>query len=147
MKPRKISSTDRIIDANINRLREGLRVCEEITRFVLNSRLLTEDFKKIRHSINLLIKRMPAGIELIKKRDSLKDIGSRIYIKDEFRRSSCEDIFFANMQRVKESARVLEEFSKLKDVNLARGFKKIRYAIYETEKRIAGKIPALRDHR
>lgn len=90
---------------------------------------------------------MPPGIELIKKRNSLKDIGSRIYLKDEFLRSGCEDIFFANMQRVKESARVLEEFSKLRDVHLARGFKRIRYAIYETEKKAAGRIPALRAHR
>jgi len=44
------------------------------------------------------------------------------------------------MQRVKESARVLEEFSKLIDRKVSVGFKNIRYGIYEIEKKIAGKI-------
>ena len=41
----------RILDANSNRSREGLRVCEEVARFVLNSHPLTKDLKRLRHAI------------------------------------------------------------------------------------------------
>lgn len=147
MKPAKINSIDRIIDANINRAQEGLRVCEEITRFILNNRFLTEALKKIRHRITLLLERTPARINLIKERYSLKDVGLGIYIKDEFKRTGYQDIFFANMQRVKESIRVLEEFSKLKNIDLAARIKKLRYDIYEIEKKVAQKISGLHNHR
>lgn len=90
---------------------------------------------------------MPTRINLIKERYSLKDVGFGIYIKDEFKRTSYQDIFFANMQRVKESIRVLEEFSKLKNIDLATRIKKIRYDIYEIEKKVAQKISGLHNHR
>ncbi|MCX7680174.1 MAG: thiamine phosphate synthase, partial [Spirochaetes bacterium] len=39
------------IDANINRAMEGLRVCEDICRFVLHDEMLSRTAKKYRHSI------------------------------------------------------------------------------------------------
>lgn len=144
MKSPKTDKINRIIDANINRVKEGLRVCEEITRFILESRILTAEFKKTRHEIDSIIEKLPAKTELIKDRDSLKDVGLNIHLASEFKRNGYIDIFFANVQRIKESVRVLEEFSKLKDINLAVRFKKIRYTIYEIEKKAVGKFPALR---
>ncbi|MFH0791468.1 MAG: thiamine-phosphate pyrophosphorylase [Candidatus Omnitrophota bacterium] len=144
MKSPKTDKINRIIDANINRVKEGLRVCEEITRFILESRILTTEFKKTRHEIDSIIEKLPAKTELIKDRDSLKDVGLNIHLTSEFKRNGYIDIFFANVQRIKESVRVLEEFSKLKDINLSVRFKKIRYTIYEIEKKAVGKFPALR---
>lgn len=135
----KIKTINRIIDANINRAKEGLRVCEEIARFILNSRGITSEFKKIRHEIDAIIKQLLTAKDLLKSREALTDVGRDIYA-NELRRKDFQDIFFANMQRVKESIRVLEEFSKLKNINLAIKFKKIRYRIYEAEKRIAERI-------
>lgn len=136
--PQKIN---RIIDANINRTKEGLRVCEEIARFILESRSLTFKFKQIRHEIDTLIKKLPIE-DLLKERESNKDIGKNIFLK-ELERNSLQDIFSANLQRIKESLRVLEEFCKLKHRDLAKAFKKIRYDIYGLEKRASGKILAL----
>jgi len=133
------SKINRIIDANINRAKEGLRVCEEITRFILDSRKLTAEFKIIRHKIDGLAMKICGLADLLKERSSLKDVGQNIYI-NELKRKSVRDIFFANIQRVKESIRVLEEFSKLIDEKLAVNFKKTRYELYEIEKRIAKKI-------
>lgn len=141
-----IKIIDRVIDANINRAKEGLRVCEEITRFILDSRALTSEFKKIRHSLGSISKQLPSGAALIKERNSLRDIGKNIYV-NELKRKDYRDIFFANIQRLKESIRVLEEFSKLKNIRAAVGFKKIRYAIYGLEKKVAKKIAALRRSR
>ncbi len=135
----KTNNINRVIDANINRTKEGLRVCEEITRFILDNHSLTSEFKKIRHKIDVVFRRLPSYITLIKERKSLTDVGKDIYI-NELKRRNYQDIFFANIQRVKESIRVLEEFSKVINKNIAVEFKKIRYRIYEIEKKSAKKI-------
>ena len=137
----QLKTINRIFDANINRAKEGLRVCEEITRFALNSRTLTAEFKALRHRIDRVAGKLPAG-ELLKERKSLEDVGRNIY-SNELKRKSLADIFYANIQRVKEAIRVLEEFAKLKNKNIALRFKAIRYDIYEIEKKAAKRISSL----
>ncbi|MCM8799555.1 MAG: thiamine-phosphate pyrophosphorylase [Candidatus Omnitrophica bacterium] len=133
-----IESIYRIIDVNINRTQEGLRVCEEIARFVLNSLYFTKKIKGLRHNLKTLVKRLPFE-ELLKARDTLSDIG-KITFKSESKRKNWQEIFSANIQRVKESLRVLEEFSKLINSKISIRFKELRYRIYELEKRITPKI-------
>ena len=77
---------------------------------------------------------------LLEGRDSATDTGKSIYV-NELNRKDVRDIFFANIQRVKESLRVLEEFSKLFSIKTAVSFKEIRYQVYELEKKIAQLIP------
>lgn len=139
----KIKGILRIIDANANRAKEGLRVCEEVARFCLNSKELTSKLKYIRHSLdNDIDKLLGSKINLISARSSAKDVGKKIS-KFEFRRRDLKDIFLANIQRVKESIRVLEEFSKLKNKRIALDFKSARYALYELEKKITERITTL----
>lgn len=138
--------SNRIIDANLNRLKEGLRVCEEIVRFILNSHSLTVEFKRIRHKIDAISNGLPSKRLLVRERDSSNDIGKSIYI-NELKRKDYQDIFFANIQRAKESVRVLEEFSKLFNKNIAVDFKKIRYHIYEIEKKSARRISVIYNYR
>jgi len=133
-KIKNIAGVTRIIDANINRAREGLRVCEEITRFIIENSDLTTGFKSIRHAFKTASQKLLSVKELLESRDSYGDIGRDIYA-NELKRKDYRDIFFANIQRVKESIRVLEEFAKLKNKNTAVIFKKIRYRLYEIEKR------------
>lgn len=141
----KIKTINRIIDANINRAKEGLRVCEEITRFILNDRRLTGAFKTIRHGLDGISRSLcPCKSELTEARESGKDIGRDIYA-NELKRNNINDIFFANIQRAKESVRVLEEFAKLSDASLAKKIKMIRYSLYEIEKNAIRKIRALCD--
>ncbi len=135
----------RVIDANINRAKEGLRVCEEITRFILGDQRLTGEFKKVRHRIDSLVEGLGKNPQLISQRDSLKDVGLKVRNQAEFIRRDFADVFCANIQRVKESIRVLEEFSKLDDVKVALGLRNIRYDVYELEKKMAKKLPALRN--
>ncbi len=134
---------NRILDANLNRASEGLRVCEEITRFILENHAKTLYLKKIRHEIRSLAKALPARINLIKDRNAREDTGKNIYV-NELKRKNIRDIFLANIQRVKESIRVLEEFSKLTNIRIAIRFKKIRYNIYEIEKLIIQSIKTKR---
>ncbi|MCX5713637.1 MAG: thiamine-phosphate pyrophosphorylase [Candidatus Omnitrophica bacterium] len=129
-------AVDRILDANLNRAKEGLRVCEEIARFIIENRKLTAELKGLRHALRGLSKRLFSLKEQLGPRRSLKDVGFSIYAQ-ELRRKDCPDIFFANMQRVKESLRVLEEFAKLQKPAAALGFKRLRYKLYEVERRSA----------
>ncbi|MDD5465301.1 MAG: thiamine-phosphate pyrophosphorylase [Candidatus Omnitrophica bacterium] len=138
------NSIYRIIDADLNRVKEGLRVCEEITRFILDSRKLSALFKRIRHQIDTLARKIYPVSLLLKERQSNNDVG-RSNSYGELKRGNCKDIFWANIQRAKESLRVLEEFSKLVDAQAAAGFKQLRYKVYEIEKESFKKISALPD--
>ncbi|MBI4981670.1 MAG: thiamine-phosphate pyrophosphorylase [Candidatus Omnitrophica bacterium] len=140
------NNINRIIDANINRAKEGLRVCEEITRFILNDGILTSTLKETRHEISAVANKCFLTKELVEARESQFDSGRNIQA-NELERKDLPDIFFANIQRVKESIRVLEEFSKLLSKKSALKFKNIRYNIYEIEKKALRKIEALRNFR
>ena len=135
----------RIVDANFNRSREGLRVCEDISRFALNSPAITADLKSVRHGVSSLIKK--SGISravLSEARDSDKDIGRCSKTPSEMKRSDLYDIFAANIERVKESLRVLEEVSKLIDRRISAKFSELRFRTYEIEKRAVKRIGSVR---
>ena len=141
-----MNNIHRIIDANLNRVKEGLRVCEEITRFILNNHKFTARFKQYRHEIDNLARKIYPASRLLKERKADSDVG-RFNSGGELKRCNCKDIFWANIQRVKESLRVLEEFSKLVDTKAALRFKQLRYKVYEIEKESFKKISALPDFR
>jgi len=138
------NSIYRIIDANLNRAKEGLRVCEEITRFILDNHKLTVLFKNLRHKLDGCARKIYPLSKLISQRKSDSDVG-RLNFRGELNRCNSKDIFFANIQRVKESLRVLEEFSKLIDTKAALDFKKLRYEVYEIEKESFKKVSSLSD--
>ena len=133
----------RIIDANLNRLKEGLRVCEDICRFILDDEFLARSYKDIRHKVSESLEGLLNAKKIIQTRDILKDVGKKS-VKLEFKRKDFKDVFIANVQRSKESLRVIEEFNKLFDKNTAQQFKILRYKIYDLEKKTFEKIQALR---
>ena len=132
--PRQVTllQIQRVVDANYNRAKEGLRVCEDVCRFVRDDQKATARFKKLRHDLTKAASVFGLK-DIVAARDIEKDVG-RTTIAAESRRGSVADIFYANAQRVKESLRVLEEFSKLKSPGASVAFKKLRYTVYEIEK-------------
>lgn len=130
-----------IIDANFNRCKEGLRVVEDIFRFSLKDDKLRKQARSYRHALvkavePLLIKKA------ILERDSNKDLGKKLdSLENE--RNSLWDILYVNLQRSKESLRVLEEFSKILFKKNTSQIKNLRYQIYEFEKEIILKWPSL----
>lgn len=126
----------RIIDANINRAKEGIRVIEDFVRFILDDKELSEELKKLRHEIS---QNIIDYLEILSSRDSVGDVGTKINIDSENRRENLKDIIISNFKRCQESLRVLEEFSKLYDTELAGNFKKLRYKTYHLEKEILTK--------
>ena len=118
----------RIIDVNLNRTAEGLRILEEISRFVLNNRDFSSFIKKTRHKICQI---QEADYQnLLIARDSLNDIGPKIQNPDS--RVDIETIFKANVKRIQQSLRVLEEY----DINNSSVYEKLRYQIYDFEKKM-----------
>ncbi len=120
----------RIIDANINRASEALRVLEDWARFVKNSIAISEKLKNIRHNINNLISLHP---NLILNRDSEYDTGKSIENKST--RSSAKDIIRANCKRTEEALRVLCEYGQLLNIDI-KAFEQNRYDIYSLEKEL-----------
>jgi len=120
----------RVIDANINRLKEGIRVVEDILRYKDNNKKLSSKLKSLRHKAQIQETK-----ELLKNRDSINDV-LRPSTKSEQNRSSLEDILTANFKRAQESARVLEELYKLQSIEYSENFKTIRYELYNLEKEV-----------
>jgi hypothetical protein len=124
-----------LIDANVNRAKEGLRVIEDVSRFIISDKKTTSKLKNIRHDIDSVLKIISADhISLLKNRHSDDDAGRHGKNKGEFTRTSTLDIMVSNFKRVEESFRVLEEISKLINPSAAYVFKELRYKTYELEK-------------
>lgn len=135
----------RIIDANANRLTEGLRVCEDITRFILSDKTRTRHFKSLRHRVFLALKVLLEDKKTLAGfRDPQKDIGKST-IKSERKRKDIADVFRANIKRAEESARTLEEFSKLLKPRISERFKRMRFELYSLEKNIVEKLQIIRN--
>lgn len=117
----------RLIDANLNRLREGIRVVEDIFRYVYNDKQTALKLKELRH-----LSRLEDYIELLETRDVKNDV-LRSSIKSEQNRTDLYSILIANFKRAQESSRVLEEFTKLTSVKDSENFKYIRYELYNLE--------------
>lgn len=127
----------RIIDANLNRGREGLRVVEDIIRFTIDDPALSSQIKSARHEIIEIAKQLPIDEDdLLFARDSIGDVGIEIRSDSEDNRTSIYQIVYANIRRAQESMRVLEELSKLYNADVALKFKKLRFKLYDIEKQV-----------
>jgi thiamine-phosphate pyrophosphorylase len=118
----------RVVDANLNRLKEGIRVIEDIARYSYNNKELSSQLKSLRHQ-----SRIDNLESLLNSRDSINDV-LRPTMQSEMNRSSLSDIITANYKRTQESSRVLEEMYKIIDPVLSEQFKQIRYTLYALEK-------------
>ncbi len=126
----KTNNLLRVIDANINRYKEGIRVVEDIYRYIYNDKNISSSLKALRH-----IKLPLTQKELLQNRDSINDV-LKTSTKSEQNRKDLEGIIIANLKRAEESARVLEELFKLIDIETSEKFKSNRYKLYNLEKEI-----------
>lgn len=117
----------RVIDANLNRLKEGIRVIEDIARYIQNDKQTASRLKALRHQ-----SRIDDLQNLLASRDSINDV-LRPSVKSEMQRTSIESVLIANYKRAQESSRVLEEVCKILDADLSETFKSVRYEMYSLE--------------
>lgn len=137
----------RIIDANLNRSSEGLRVLEDIARFLLNDVELHQRLRTLRH--DLAQKTKSLGVRLLSQRDSEHDVGQPLSSAE--RELAVEttslrgllDLVTANAKRVEESLRVVEELAKLPDLSSmldSARFGRARFALYTLERDLISRI-------
>lgn len=138
----------RIIDANLNRSREGIRVIEDIVRFCIDDAGLSRGLKKLRHEIAGAVKDTNL---LIASRNSQHDVGKRFTIlpgafyktgppqnQQASRQGGkkLKGLAVANFRRVEESLRVLEEVYKIVKPSKTEVFKNLRFKTYTLEKKV-----------
>ena len=123
----------RILDANLDRAREGLRIIEEWCRFGLNNAQLALECKRLRQEVGKW--HTP---ELRAARDTPGDPGTELTHHQEEQRASIKSVLQANFCRIEEALRVLEEYSKLYHPTMAKACKQMRYQVYTLESSLMG---------
>jgi thiamine-phosphate pyrophosphorylase len=118
----------RILDANFDRAREGLRIIEEWCRFALNDTAMASECKQMRQELG-----MWHTSEIRAARDTAGDIGTTLTHPREEQRTGIEQLLQANLCRVQEALRVLEEYGKLHSSGMSSGCKQMRYRVYTLE--------------
>lgn len=138
-----------MIDANLNRSGEGLRVLEDVARFILSNAELCERLRMLRHDLAQETKALRVG--LLSQRDAENDVGRLNHIppgekKLNVKTTSLQgllDLVTANAKRVEESLRVIEELAKLPDINSKLNpakFEQARFTLYTLERDLISRI-------
>ena len=135
MQPFVNHSVLRLLDANGNRTREGLRVLEDYARFVLDDRHLCELLKHLRHDLATATKSI--NQQAVLHRDTPGDVGTDLKTNGEMSRKQIADVVIAAGKRVGEGLRAIEEYLKIESITAAAAVEAIRYRFYDIEKRIA----------
>lgn len=131
----------RIVDANLNRSGEALRVVEDCARFLLDHAGLANSAKGMRHRLHRAVGSL--GVEtsaLLGARDTESDVGTELLGPDERKRTDVGVLLRANFQRLEQSLRVLEEYAKLLGTD-GGPFEALRYDGYTLEKQFASPPP------
>ncbi|MBN2231561.1 MAG: thiamine phosphate synthase [Deltaproteobacteria bacterium] len=127
----------RIIDANLNRLREGLRVVEDFCRLGHEDRRF-DRFKALRRRLAALVTDDIAA-RCLSSRGADVDPGRATFGAAEAHREDARAVAVAGFKRAQEAARTIEEYAKAAGLpELARGAKGIRFELYTLEREILG---------
>ncbi|MCK8059930.1 MULTISPECIES: thiamine phosphate synthase [unclassified Fusibacter] len=124
----------RIIDVNVNRAGEGIRVLEEYIRFITDDPVWMSELRSMRHDIR---KSMPENAQ--DHRDAQGDVGRDVSSSNTLDdKTSVKQVLTANFVRVQEALRVLEEYYKVIDhYETAKRMERYRYRMYELESTIS----------
>ncbi|SHK19717.1 thiamine phosphate synthase [Paramaledivibacter caminithermalis] len=125
----------RLIDANINRVSEGLRILEDIARFVLENKALSKDIREMRH----IVRKSFTNHSLLIFRDSQNDIGLNISQNSRLdAKKAVSDLISANFKRVQEGLRSIEEALKILGYfNESKIYEALRFKSYDLEKKFS----------
>ncbi|QCH14554.1 thiamine phosphate synthase [Synechococcus sp. CB0101] len=118
----------RLLDANLDRAREGLRVVEDWCRFGLDRADLVARLKDLRQRLGLL-----HADRYKQARHTAGDVAAGMAHPAQATREQPAAVVAANCGRVQEALRVLEEFGRTEDPALAAEAAAIRYALYDLE--------------
>lgn len=129
------TETLRIIDVNLNRAREALRVIEDHARFVRDDADAAGAAKRCRHDLRAITTALGADA-LLAARDIVNDVGRDVKTAGELHRACVDDVVRAAFARLNEAARVVGEYGKLVCADAAQAMEQLRYRTYELEQRV-----------
>lgn len=121
----------RVLDACANRAAEGLRTIEDVARLVREDAWAAAQLKSLRHELGRVVDCLPR-MERLAARCTHTDAGTGLLGSAENQRADWQSIVSAASERVAQSLRSLEEFSKIFDPNIALQFKQLRYRAYDS---------------
>ncbi len=121
----------RILDANLDRAREALRTIEEWCRFGLEDVDLCDRCKQMRQELAQWHKE-----EFRRARNTPDDPATGLSHANEVIRADIQAVLRANMGRLQEALRVLEEYGKIVDPQLGESMKQMRYQVYTLESQL-----------
>ncbi len=129
----------RIVDANGNRIAEGLRFLEDIARFILDDQALSLQLRELRHTV---IKNIGAlGNSSISERDAAGDIGAKFDPANQLQ--DLPSLVSANAKRIEEGLRVIEDLAKLPELSpslKSTDFQQMRFTVYTIERDLTGRL-------
>jgi len=125
----------RTLDANLNRVSEGIRVIEDIFRFGYENIAMTHSLRNIRHRVRNTSQMLTSL--LLHNRQVAFDPGVAISMKTNIdHRNKHTDILQANFKRVQEGLRSIEESLKsMGKYDIAKQYEQIRFQTYSIEKK------------
>lgn len=112
-------STSHLINANVHRMKEGARVLEDVARFILRDDALFMAARRLRHGVRAVA---PVLSEH-------QDLG--ISVDENNVRANLLETFQANVIRMQEALRVLEELST--ETLIKNQYKYLRYQTYQLQ--------------
>jgi thiamine-phosphate pyrophosphorylase len=127
--------TARILDASANRAREAIRVVEDYCRFHLDDKFLSGELKKLRHDLTEILTTWSTDL-LLESRETLRDVGTTLSMPREQTRHSLGAVVQANLKRLQEALRSLEEYGKLQSPSMGQSLERLRYRCYTLERAI-----------
>ena len=129
------TDTARLLDANLNRAREALRVVEDYARFALDDAAAAARIKQSRHDLRRIAESLGAD-RLLGARHVAGDVGRDVKTESEARRDTTRDVVRAAFARFGEATRALGEYGKLVDPPAAQLAELLRYRAYDLEQRL-----------
>lgn len=124
----------RLLDANINRVSEGIRVLEDIARFIYNNEEYSKLFREKRHFLRKLFAEFDNLF--IGSREVTKDVGINITKTSTLdKKTNIKELSVGNFKRIQEGLRSLEETLKIIDkYEFSKNIESLRYKFYSLEK-------------
>ncbi|WP_366924441.1 thiamine phosphate synthase [Metallumcola ferriviriculae] len=122
----------RIIDANINRVAEGVRVLEDISRFIIENPDTTNSLRELRHRI----RKSFSHPRLANYRNAAGDIGLSVSAATTWdNKGNISDLVTGNFKRIQEGIRSIEEHLKILGYNQqSKVYETLRFSAYQLEK-------------
>lgn len=141
MNDESLSSLLRILDANLNRAGEALRVAEDVCRFHWNLKGFAADLKALRHIVLTAVCPGERRREdLFRHRDIDGDVGRENASPPGA--GDAAGLAFRNLERAKEAIRAMEEACRIARPEASNQLAQARYRLYAIEKGLGHLPPA-----